>query len=53
MLALAAQVERSHMGKIVCGEHTPNLVLILRLAQALALTPGDLVDQAPALIDAG
>ena len=44
-LANAAQVERSHMGKIERGEHLPNLVLILRLAKALSVKPGHLVDQ--------
>ena len=45
-LASSAQVERSHMGKIERGEHMPNLVLILRLAKSLAVTPGYLVDRA-------
>ena len=45
-LANAAQIERSHMGKIERGEHLPNLVLILRLAKALAVKPGFLVDKA-------
>jgi transcriptional regulator with XRE-family HTH domain len=45
-LAHAAQVERSHMGKIERGEHLPNLVLILRLAEALSVKPGFLVDKA-------
>lgn len=45
-LAGAAQVERSHMGKIERGEHLPNFILILRLAQALSMKPGELVDQA-------
>lgn len=45
-LANAAGVERSHMGKIERGEHLPNLVLILRLAKALAVKPGLLVDTA-------
>jgi transcriptional regulator with XRE-family HTH domain len=44
-LANAAHVERSHMGKIERGEHLPNLVLILRLAKALSVKPGLLVDQ--------
>ena len=44
-LANKAQVERSHMGKIERGEHLPNLVLILRLAKALSVKPGLLVDQ--------
>ena len=45
-LANSAQVERSHMGKIERGEHLPNLVLILRLAIALSVRPGLLVDRA-------
>ncbi len=45
-LANAAQIERSHMGKIERGEHLPNLVLILRLAKALLVKPGVLVDKA-------
>lgn len=44
-LANAAQVERSHMGKIERGEHMPNLVLILRIAEALQVRPGLLVDK--------
>ncbi len=43
--ANAAQVERSHMGKIERGEHMPNLVLILRIAEALQVRPGQLVDE--------
>lgn len=44
-LASSAHVERSHMGKIERGEHLPNLVLILRLAKALSVKPGLLVDR--------
>jgi len=33
------------MGKIKRGEHLANLVLILRLAKALSVKPGLLVDQ--------
>lgn len=47
-LANAAQIERSHMGKIERGEHLPNLILILRLAKALSIKPGTLVDRAEA-----
>ena len=43
-LGNAAQIERSHMGKIERGEHLPNL--ILRLAKALSVKPGLSVDQA-------
>lgn len=49
-LASTAQVERSHMGKIERGEHMPNFVLILRLAKALDIKPGQLVDRAVELI---
>ena len=49
-LAHAAQVERSHLGKIERGEHMPNLVLIFRLAKALNVAPGALVDRAAALL---
>ena len=49
-LANKAQVERSHMGKIERGEHLPNLVLILRLAKALSVKPGLLVDRAGELM---
>lgn len=49
-LANAAQVERSHMGKIERSEHLPNLVLILRLARALSIKPGLLVDRATELL---
>ena len=45
-----AQIERSHMGKIERGQHLPNLALILRLATALATTPGGLVDRTAAKI---
>ncbi len=48
-LGFKAQVERSHMGKIERGEHLPNLVMILRLATALEVTPGSLVDRAKEL----
>jgi XRE family transcriptional regulator, regulator of sulfur utilization len=50
-LASAAMVERSHMGKIERGEHIPNLVLILRLAKALSVSPGTLVDRAVGLMN--
>lgn len=49
-LAGAAQVERSHIGKVERGEHMPNFVLILRLARALSMTPGEFVDQSVALM---
>jgi len=43
--AYKASIERSHMGKIERGEHVPNLVLILRIANALSMTPGNLLDK--------
>ena len=43
-LSSLASIERSHMGKIERGEHLPNLALISRLAQALKIRPGELVD---------
>jgi transcriptional regulator with XRE-family HTH domain len=49
-LSNLAEVERSHMGKIERGEHMPNFVLILRLARALQVSPGELVDKAVALM---
>lgn len=49
-LAAGAAVERSHMGKIERGEHMPNFVLILRLAKALGVAPGKLVDRAVDLL---
>ncbi|MFZ4986658.1 MAG: helix-turn-helix domain-containing protein [Blastocatellia bacterium] len=52
-LASTAQVERSHMGKIERGTHSPSLALIFRLATALSVTPGGLVDHAMALMGQG
>ena len=49
-LSSLASVERSHMGKIERGEHLPNLVLILRLARALEIRPGELIDVTQDLI---
>ena len=49
-LASLAHIERSHMGKLERGEHLPNLVLILRLAKALRIKPGELVDRVATLI---
>jgi transcriptional regulator with XRE-family HTH domain len=47
-LGNVALIERSHVGKIERGEHLPNLVLIFRLAKALSVKPGVLVDLAGA-----
>jgi transcriptional regulator with XRE-family HTH domain len=54
-LAHVAGIERSHMGKIERGEHTPTLPMILRIARALkcssahlmALTEAKLAEPAP------
>lgn len=50
-LALNAQVERSHMGKIERGQHLANFALIVRIAAALGTRPGDLVDRAVELLE--
>ncbi len=50
-LANNASVERPHMVKIEHGEHMPNLVLILRLANALQITAGELVNDAVDLFE--
>jgi XRE family transcriptional regulator, regulator of sulfur utilization len=42
-LAHLAGVERSHMGKIERGEHMPTLAMILKIAQALGRSSGELL----------
>ncbi|CAN7360798.1 helix-turn-helix domain-containing protein [Variovorax paradoxus] len=42
-LAHQAGIERSHMGKIERGEHMPTLAMILRIANALGRTAGELL----------
>jgi XRE family transcriptional regulator, regulator of sulfur utilization len=42
-LAHLAGVERSHMGKIERGEHMPTLAMILKIAQALGRSSGELM----------
>ncbi|RYH34428.1 MAG: XRE family transcriptional regulator, partial [Alcaligenaceae bacterium] len=42
-LAHRAGVERSHMGKIERGEHMPTLAMILRIANALERSAGELL----------
>jgi transcriptional regulator with XRE-family HTH domain len=42
-LANRAGIERSHMGKIERGEHTPTVVLVLRIARALGCSSADLM----------
>lgn len=46
-LADAAEIDRSHMGKIERGEHNVTFLNILRIARAVKCKPSDL------LIDAG
>ena len=45
-LGNVALIERSHMGKIERGQHLPNFALILKLASALSVKPGVIVDRA-------
>ena len=42
-LAYQAGIERSHMGKIERGEHMPTLAMILRIANALGRSAGELL----------
>jgi transcriptional regulator with XRE-family HTH domain len=49
-LSHIAMIERSHMGKIERGQHLPNLLLILRLAEALKIKPGKLLDKTVELL---
>ena len=49
-LAHAAQIERSHMGKIERGEHAPTLPMILRIAKALELSSAELLYGTEALL---
>ena len=42
-LANLAGIERSHMGKIERGEHMPTLAVILKIAQGLGRSAGELV----------
>ena len=41
-LALAASIERAHMGRIERGERIPNLVALIKLAGALDCTLAEL-----------
>lgn len=52
-LALLAGVERSHMGKIERGEHMPTLAMILKIAQALGRSSGELMLETEARLAAG
>ena len=51
-LALLANVERSHLGKIERGEHMPTLVLVLKIARALQVSSADLMVETEALLPA-
>ena len=50
-LANVALIERSHVGKIERGQHLPNFSLIIKLANALSVKPGVIVDRAAELMD--
>src|SRR3546814_12366243 len=47
-LALRADVERSHRGKIERGEHAPNLALVMKLAVTLHCSAAGLLPAPPA-----
>jgi transcriptional regulator with XRE-family HTH domain len=49
-LAHRAGIERSHMGKIERGEHMPTLALILRIANALERSAGELLLETEAFL---
>jgi len=42
-LAMEASIERAHMGRIERGERVPNLVLIVKIANALGCSTAALV----------
>jgi len=44
-LAMIAEIERSHVGKIERGQHMPTLALILRLARALGVRSALLMNE--------
>jgi len=43
MLALGAELDRSYVGGIERGEHNLTLINLQRIAQAMGLTPSDLL----------
>ena len=43
MLALEAELDRSYVGGIERGEHNLTLINLQRIAQAVGLTPSDLL----------
>lgn len=52
-LALKAGVERSHMGKIERGEHMPTVGMALKIARALGISAGALIEETEATISTG
>ncbi|MDO9406589.1 MAG: helix-turn-helix transcriptional regulator [Polaromonas sp.] len=51
-LAFRAGIERSHMGKTERGEHMPTLAMILRIANGLERTAGELLLETEAALRA-
>jgi XRE family transcriptional regulator, regulator of sulfur utilization len=43
-LALAAQLERAHIGRMERGENIPNLWVVLKLCEALGQSPSALLE---------
>lgn len=52
-LAHMAGVDRSHMGKVERGEHMPSVALVLRIAQALNRSAGELMLETEARLPSG
>jgi XRE family transcriptional regulator, regulator of sulfur utilization len=44
VLALAAEVDRSYLGRVERGEKQPSLDMVFRIAVALECKPADLVE---------
>lgn len=53
MLANLANVERSHLGKIERGEHTPTLAVIFKIAGALECSTAVLMTRTEAQLAEG
>ena len=53
MLANLANVERSHLGKIERGEHTPTLAVIFKIAGALECSTAVLMTRTEAQLTEG
>ena len=47
-LAHLSQIERSHLGKVERGEHMPTIAIVLKIARALGLRSGELLEAAEA-----